>query len=233
MKFSRVQGFPKDLPNDECKWPGLPFPWGASSPLPSPPCKKVCKVWPNFKSPTTFVTLWPFISHYIPILIIANSPSPFLARQVPCATFLTLPELPPLTSWGTDGMECKATPVVSFWGGWVSSACGWVERAFQSCWSLVNISSLLFACGNWMKVIYCSKVLYAMKWVSLDDLESKVLRVPENSQCKFTLQFLSVRRCLKSEWCRLDRRRRNLFEFTKTICALYKHPRTHTNYPEI
>ena len=72
-----------------------------------------------------------------------------------------------------------------------------------------------------------AKFLYAMKLVPPEDLgfqESKVSKVPETLNTS-SLQFLSVRRCLKSEWYRLKRRRTSLFELTRTDDALYKHLR--------
>lgn len=61
-------------------------------------------------------------------------------------------------------------------------------------------------------------------------LESKVLESLNAS----SLQFLSIRRCLRHEWCRLNRRkRRSPFELTKTNYELYKHLRTCTDFPEL
>ena len=80
-----------------------------------------------------------------------------------------------------------------------------------------------------------AKFLYAMELVPPEDLgfqESKVSKVPETLNAS-SLQFLIVRRCLRSEWYRLKRRRTSLFVFTRTDDALYKHIRGRTIFLEL
>jgi hypothetical protein len=75
--------------------------------------------------------------------------------------------------------------------------------------------------------------LCVLKWVSLEDLG---FREPKLSKCpKLSMQalfILSVRRCLRSEQHRLERRR-SLCELVKTYFALYKHHVTRTNFLEV